>query len=164
MKTKYYCAEFRTDFPDDLVRNGDEVVQFGGQNVAEAVKELITGLGYDVKGPENGDEHGWWLYINPEDRQLWVQVTDLPPDVILMTEDITFFMNRWFSKNGHLYREFAGKLRTALEADPRFHHVRWFEEDKHGRELDPDGNPIPIAQLQAEARARKAELSAENGD
>jgi hypothetical protein len=154
------CAEVRTDFADDSVKEHGEIVQFAGRNVATAIQEMIAALGYRVSEPENGDEHGWWLHINHEDRQFWVQVTDLPPDVMLMIEDVTFFLNRWFSKNGHLYGEFVRKLKAAIEADPRFHHIDWFEQDKNGRVLGPDRKPLSTKELQARSLARKAALPA----
>jgi len=135
-------AEFRTDLPDDAVWEGDEIVQFGGRGVATAIAELLGGLGYRVLEPENGDEHGWWFTINQEDRQFYVQVTDLPPDILLLVSDVTWAVNRWFSKNGHLYGELVEKLKAALAADPRFHDIRWRQEDSLGRELGPDGKPV----------------------
>ena len=155
------CAEFCTDFPADSIWNGDEMVQAGGRNVAAAIQEMIASLGYRASGPEDGDEHGWWIHINHEDQQFLVQVTDLPPDVMLLTDDVTFFLSRWFSKKGHLYGEFVRKLRAAIEADPRFHHIRWFEEDSNGRELGPDGRPLSTKQVQAQALAPKAALASE---
>ena len=155
------CAEFCTDFPEDSVKEDGEIVRFGGRNVAAAVQEMIAALGYRVGEPEGGDEHGWGLHIFHEDRQFWVQVTDLPPEVMLMIEDVTFFLNRWFSKTGHLYGEFVSKLKATIEADPRFHHIRWFEQDGNGNELGPDGKPLSSKAMQAQALARNAALAAE---
>lgn len=124
MKTKAYGADLWTDLPDDSVREGDEIVQLGGRNVAAAIGELLTRLGYEVKGPEESGIYGWRLYLSQGGREFMIQVSDVPPDMILHVEDVTGIFDRWLhGKKAQLIGELVAKLKTALEADPRFHHI-----------------------------------------
>jgi hypothetical protein len=52
-------AEFIADFPDDHEEDERDIVLFGGKLAAEAIAEMLRGLGYKVEPPEYMDEHGW---------------------------------------------------------------------------------------------------------
>jgi hypothetical protein len=63
-------AQFRADFPSDVVEDDGRIVQFGGGNVAEAITQILSRLGCRVAAPIYAGEHGWELDINLGEIQL----------------------------------------------------------------------------------------------
>ncbi len=87
-------ATFRADFPDDQIDDDNDIVQYGGKGVTEAIREMLVGLGYGVSEPIHAHEHGWELHIEAQERNLWCQVTDLREYMILIFDNPTMFCRR----------------------------------------------------------------------
>lgn len=117
------CAAFSADFPDDMIEEDGEIVQFGGRGVAEAVAVMLQHLGYDVSPPEHQHEHGWDFEIKVKTDRVWMQISDLG-DFILITRYFPGF--GLFKKNSDdIYPEMLTRLNGALAGDPRFSNIRW---------------------------------------
>lgn len=117
------CAEFRADFPDDMIEEDGEIVQFGGRGVAEAIAALLQALGYDVSTPEHQHEHGWDFEVKTQGRRIWIQISELD-DVFVLTSECHagFFPRR---KDADVYAEVLTRLNAGLADDQRFSNIRW---------------------------------------
>lgn len=116
------CAEFSADFPDDMIEEDGQIVQFGGRGVAEAIASMLQGLGYEVSVPEHQHEHGWDFDVKVQKDRVWMQVSDLG-DFILSTEYFPSF--GLFKKPSDIYPQLLTRLNGELAADPRFSSIRW---------------------------------------
>lgn len=117
-------AQIIADFPDDTVEEDDEIVQFGGRTIAEALAEILRGLGYHVSPPEHQHENGWDFDVTFEGKRVWMQIADLVDEYILTTE----FMPKisLFASKTQVYGPMLDRLNAALKCDPRFQSVKWY--------------------------------------
>lgn len=129
---------FKADFPDDTVygEDGNETA-FAGRAVAQAIGEMLSARGYRVEDPENEQESGWSLNVHREGQRFWMQVTFIE-DYILQTKDMTWRL--WPSRGAFV--EFLTDLQGALEADPRFHDLRWWTKDWPPTEAESSPTPV----------------------
>jgi hypothetical protein len=128
-------AQFRADFPSDIVEEGGQIVQFGGRNVAEAMAEILRSLGCKVSEPINAEEHGWELDIRCEQIPLWAQISDLNPTYYFLLED----NRRLFGKsNPPIYLHLLQKMNDRLETDHRFHDIFWYDAEDFNMERGSD--------------------------
>ncbi len=125
------CASFQADFPDDAIENDEGFVEFGGHGVAGAIGEFLTRLGCKVSEPINAGEHGWELDVEIDRRHLWCQVTDVVDYMILVFEDQSA-IDKVLKRYDAVYIDTIKKLNLALNADERFHDVKW-----HAEGIDP---------------------------
>lgn len=117
-------ATFTTDLPDDVIEEDDEFIQYGGKSVAEAIAEILTGLGCTVDPPRHEHEHGWMVDAELGKQLLWCQVT-LIEDYLFVLEDPSW-INKLLKRHTPVYLDVLARLAQALERDPRFHNVLWF--------------------------------------
>lgn len=117
-------AHIVADFPDDMVEEEDEIVQFGGRTIAEALAEILRGLGYSVSTPEHQQENGWDFDVSSEGKRVWMQVADLGGEYVLSTE----FMPKisLSASKTQVYGPMLDRLNAALKCDPRFQSVKWY--------------------------------------
>ena len=137
------AAEIHADFPDDMVEEDGEIVQFGGEGIASAVAEALTRAGYQPSVPQHAGLHGWDFVVTVGKREFCLQLSDLGEFYYLVTYDTALF-DGWFGKKNRpehakLLRDLAGEL----PHDPRFRKVEWhfLEELDSGR----PGAKDPIA-------------------
>jgi hypothetical protein len=121
------CAEFTSDLPDDEIayEAGTHVVQFGGKSVAEAIAHMLKGFGANVDSAPDAELRGWMLKFGWQGRRLLCLVTLFEGGYVLLTADTARFSRSW-KKNRAIYGDALTRLARALEADPRFHDVRWY--------------------------------------
>ena len=127
MKVKAW-AEFTADLPDDQIEDDSEIVQFGGKSVAEAISEILKGLGCTVDPPRYADEHGWELDIKAGKRRLWCQVT-LIDKYLIVVEDLSLF-SKMLGRYHPTYLDVLTRLSRELAGDPRFHDVLWYSSNQ----------------------------------
>jgi hypothetical protein len=132
-------AQFRADFPSDVVEDDGGIVQFGGKNVAEAIAQILSRLGCRVSDPMDAGEHGWELDIKCEKIPLWAQVTDLNPIYYFILED----NSRLFGKSNHpSYLRLIKILHKELELDLRFHNISWYDKEDYNMKMPFDAPVI----------------------
>jgi len=141
---------FTADFPDDCVEDNGEIVRFGGRNVAEAVRELLRGLGCDVDQPRYAGERGWEFGARRSGRRFWCQVTSFHPQFLLYFEDDPPVQ----APEGH--HGLAEAFDATLRRDGRFHDLLWYSEG-FVPGVDPGGvgNESPFAPTGARAARRR---------
>jgi hypothetical protein len=127
-------AGFIADFPDDESEDERGVVVCGGRNVAEALGEILTGLGCRVLPPEYAGVKGWEFVLYYKTCMFWCQVTSYHPVFQLFFGDTAIFRGTR-AKNVADYSEVAFGLAAALASDSRFHNVVWRSKE--------DGPPEP---------------------
>ena len=99
----YPRAEFQADFPSDYVEEGDNIVQFGGRGVANAICEMLRMAGLEVAEPEHQFEHGWDFRAIVDGRRIWVQVSDIGDNFVLSSEpNYMFFKASKKNRNAHV--------------------------------------------------------------
>lgn len=131
-------AEFRSGFPDDMVEENDEIVQWPGQNITAVIKSALERLGYRVSEPIHAHEHGWELDIWRERKRLWLQISVLgAEECYLDAENMTF----WLWPDRKLFRAFLLDLHGILQADDRFSLVGWYPKGGQHRGLTPASEP-----------------------
>lgn len=117
-------AEFTTDLPDDCIEDEEEIIRYGGENVAEAVAGILRNLGCEVKPPIYADEHGWALDAQRGDRRFWGQITQI--EGYLFEFDDPHWIPKMFGRQHPVYLDMLRRLGDALAQDSRFHNVRWY--------------------------------------
>ena len=119
-------AEFRGDFPSDLIEDEHGIVQFGGHAIAETIAGMLRRLGYEVMTPLYAGEHGWEFDARIDDRRYWLQVTDFDgSNGLLMTKDMVW--NIWPFRSRH--GEFLLQLDAEFRGDGRFSEISWLPKD-----------------------------------
>ena len=147
MRVKPWIA-FLTTLPDDQVEDGhNNIVLFGGRNVAVAIGEIFTRLGYKVGEPEHAGENGWEFALTyKESHRFWCQVNSTSYPVFrLLFEDMSFRPRS--ARNAAAYGELALKLAAALRNDPQFHDVTWWSAKEGPPEDESD-----LAEAKKQAR------------
>jgi hypothetical protein len=117
-------AEIIADFPDDQVDEGDEVVLFGGRNVAEAIGAILTELDYSVSPPVHRHEYGWDFEVTSAGKRVWMQVSYLGEHDYVLATDFIPKLGLFVSKK-QIYAEMLDRLNKALASDHRFKSVAW---------------------------------------
>lgn len=126
MRVKPWVA-FTTALPDDQVEDGhNNIVLFGGRNVAVAIGEIFTQLGCEVAEPEHAAENGWEFSLRYKARhRFWCQVNSTSYPVFrLLFENMSFRPRA--GPSAAAYVELALKLAAALKNDPRFQDGTWW--------------------------------------
>lgn len=116
-------AEFSSRLPNDGVEDGRDFVVLPGRNVAEVLREMLSGLGCEVEPVEDAGDHGWDFHFRRGKGEYYCELTIID-GVVAQFDDM--------STRGDETR-FAGlltELSSVLEADPRFDQVGWFTEDE----------------------------------
>jgi hypothetical protein len=123
MKVRHW-AEFTSDLPEDHIEDDEEIIQYGGKSVAEAIGGMLKDLGCEVDPPVYAHEHGWEIDARCGKRRLWGQVT-LIEGYIFAFED-TSWIAKLLSRPHPVYLDVLTRLADALAADKRFHNVGWY--------------------------------------
>jgi hypothetical protein len=132
-------AEFCADFPNDMIEDETDIVQFGGRGITEAIAGMLDDLGYKVSAPIYAGEHGWELDARVGGRRFWLQITDIDGSKCsLVTDDMTWRL--WPDPSKH--REFLVQLEAALQRDGRFRQIKWFPKDWWRKEAAPSDSPL----------------------
>jgi len=125
-------AIFKADFPDDMIEDEHDIVQFGGLGVAEAIGEILTQMGCLVSDPIYGELHGWGLAIQVRSRDLWCQITDGGDQEVRLYIEALSWLDKILRRCNPAYIETLEKLHAALTSDPRFDQIQWFALDHKG--------------------------------
>lgn len=120
-------AEFSCDMPYDSVEEDGEFLRMPGLTVAEALCELIVGLGWTAEPVESGGDHGWFFDFRCGAVRITCELTVIDGVVA------QFFgptkRRRGAEANGAPAAEFAEILSLigeAIAADSRFGQLGWF--------------------------------------
>jgi hypothetical protein len=133
-------ARFFADFPDDMIEEGDRIVQFPGRAVAEAIVTILRLGGYKVSDPQHQEEHGWDFEVTFKYRRIWIQVACLGREEVYL-DSVDVFMLAWLLENGgHLHAEVLTHLNEGMLQDPRFTEIRWLSSHVS----DEPGEPDPV--------------------
>lgn len=118
-------AEFRADFPDDYIWNEDqtEIVQTGGKAIAEAIAEILAGLGCHIRRLEDNLEHCWECSFSYEGLALLFRVVGLEPAIFILEEPGRARPD--YALHFHVLL----KLDEQLKRDGRFHDLAWYTHD-----------------------------------
>jgi hypothetical protein len=122
------CAEFSSTLPDDTVEDEQDIVQFGGQNVAVAIGEMLARAGYAVDPPAYAGDHGWDFEVRAGRHRFWCQITLI--DECLLIFDRTSWTEKVLRRYPASYLDALRQLDRALRADTRFSKVRWHTHDE----------------------------------
>jgi hypothetical protein len=122
-------ALFHTTLPEDLTDYGDDHLQFGSRDVAEAVADIAKKRGYQVTEPEYEGDHGWTFEVRQKNKSVWFQITSLGPDqCLLIGEEFgNFGINRKTKTAFHA--EVLTELNAGLSSDARFYGVSWYLDE-----------------------------------
>lgn len=147
-------AEFTCDLPTGQIESDAGFIRLGGQPVAQALSEMLQGLGCRVDAVQDAGDHGWEFSFRYEKlRHLWCQVTLIEGYLVIIKDRSA----RWriFAGDHACFVDVMRGLGDALAADPSFHDVGWFHEDEILSELrgarHPDGvfSDAPCIRFQA---------------
>jgi hypothetical protein len=128
------------NFPDDQVATADEILVYGGRNVAIALGELLAGLGCtNVAAPWDVSDVGWEFDFNYKGRHSFLcRVQSFHPIFWLLFEDHSSRGDRRRSPDAHF--ELWQKFTSALEQDPRFDQILW----RTSKEGPPDWDEFTV--------------------
>lgn len=141
MKTLRPWAEFDTTLAYDGVENeeGTAFLQYPGKAVATAMSEMFGKFGCEVDGPHAEGDHGWRWGLRVNGRAFWCQVTMIEKYVFCLVNPS--WLDGLLGRTPPTFVTLLRGIARALEQDPRFSNVAWFES---GRELGGVGHPRPI--------------------
>ncbi len=133
------CAEFRADFPDDQIWDDDNnVVQFGGRNIAEALGTILQGQGYEVLSLEEHPEHGWDFVVGLNAGELLFEISFGGETWHLSTSGQS--IDRWPKPSD--YAELLIALDAEMRKDGRFSDIGWRRENWQGKNIAPTPHPV----------------------
>jgi hypothetical protein len=115
-------AKIGTSFPEDAVREDEEIVQWGGKGVAAVIAEMLRRHGSEVSEPINAAQHGWVLVIRHQGHIARCQIEDGGGFIYLELDD------RGAADHPE-YVELIVQLNAELQRDSRFHDIRWYRRD-----------------------------------
>jgi hypothetical protein len=142
---KYRYAEFLADFPDDHEENERDILLFGGRLAAEAIAEMLRGLGYVVEAPEYMGDHGWDINVYVDGKRIWLELVRLTNEYILQIEALPGLFERLFRRPDlSYYAEFLTKLNEGLARDPRFEPLQWYALVDHNPKGEPMAEPPSV--------------------
>ena len=133
-------ADFKPDFPDDGVEDDYEIVVLPGQNIAEAIREMLQRLGYVVTAPEHTPPYGWRFDARKHPYRIWFQVAHLGDEAVLGTEDRTPLPARLFGRGRRAHADLLTGLAEELARDPRFGDLTWW--DRYDARGAPSKTPV----------------------
>ncbi|MDB5492794.1 MAG: hypothetical protein JWP86_131 [Phenylobacterium sp.] len=130
MKPKKW-AVFRADlFPDDTEETDTEIIRFPGENIAEALREILAGVGCERIGePSEEAEHGWHVHFRSNSKPFWLQVSRIEPETLLLF-DKSYGSDGLFYKGPSRHEQLLEKIRAALATDGRFGELRWYTQEE----------------------------------
>ncbi len=134
------CAQFTSGFPDDSVEEGGDIVQFGGKNVADALVAILRARSFQVSDPGYLGLNGWDFNVTEGKTRVSVQVSDVPPIFILITDlhlPFNFFKGDFGRRE--LHAEVLAAMHAGMKADERFADLSW----RHQEEIEVDGAGAP---------------------
>lgn len=136
------CAQFTSGFPDDAIEQDGDIIQFGGKGVAEALIAILRSRSFTVSEPEYLGLNGWSFDVVEDKTRVSVQVSDVPPSIILITElHMPFGIFKRDRSRRELHAEVLGAMHAGMKADDRFGDLSWRHEDEI--EVDGAGAPAP---------------------
>lgn len=130
-------AEFRADFPDDQIWDGDDVIQTGGKAVAQAIADILAGLGCVIEDLEDQAGHGWECRFSSQGLALMFHAVALDPCILVFEEP-----HRATRKLTRYY-DVLLRLNEQLRRDGRFHDLAWYSYD--GRQVGEETWETPVA-------------------
>lgn len=139
------CAEFTADFPDDMVEEDGEIIQFGGHGVADAISRMLRNRGYEVTPPEHQGEHGWDFEVKVQKRRVWIQVSDLGDGFVLSSKFYAGLLPR--RQDAMIYADVLTRLNEDLATDGRFSNVRWMSQRDVQSGLPGAESPVDAVSL-----------------
>lgn len=118
--------QFTTDLPDGQVESDDgtEILVYGGQPAAEAIQEVLAGLGCQIDPIVSVELKGWEFDFRYQNRPLWCRVSIIDRHIAYF--DDKSFWSKLTGARHSAYVELLTRLNEALAADRRFHDVRWY--------------------------------------
>jgi hypothetical protein len=132
-------AEFDTTIPDDTLENSYEIVNYGGEDVAIALGELLRRPGRQVEPPYYAEICGWRFTVRTRRRKLFFQVQFIEK-VLLVTDDFTW--PHIFGKPNYTELvQVLEDLNEDMQRDGRFSNIKWCTEEEIF-DMGP-GGPVP---------------------
>jgi hypothetical protein len=112
-------AEFTTSLPDDGIENETGFIQWPGKNVAEALAEILAGLGCTDVEIFDLEHAGYDVGFRLGKLVLAARVTVIDNPLIAFGR-----------KRQPEYLDFLKRVSDALAKDGRFQNLRWFTDDE----------------------------------
>jgi len=126
MKNNFeHWVRFKTTLPDDTIDDGERIVVFGGQNVRDAICEIMIGIGCSISKKWHESEQGWHALGSYRSNDFWIQVQSIEEIIMCFESSRVWRLFPKYKYSATDYPEFMEKFSTAFRADPRFHDIRW---------------------------------------
>jgi hypothetical protein len=134
-------AVFRADaFPDDTIEDDLNILQFPGKNIAEALCEILAGVGCtDIEKPSHEGEHGWHVHFASAGRPFYCQVSRIEPETLLLF-DKNYGSEGLFYRGPSRHAQLLERVQPAIAQDPRFRELTWYTQ----REMDTVDWNLPV--------------------
>ncbi len=123
MTPKRVCV-FTADFPNDFVVEGRKIALMGGRTAAQEIRRIVGRLGPEISELDYFGFPGWGFVARFKDGRYACNIQSFYPMYYL-----TFFLVPRRDHGPEKDQEYAAlwsALATALEADARFHDVKWY--------------------------------------
>jgi hypothetical protein len=116
-------ATFESDFPDDFVEEGGDIVVPGGQNIMRAIYDRLAARGYRVSNFDQHSHYGWSFDLRGKEGSFWLLVQH-PGPWLLTVSDSRIGWSRIFG--GHAaFAALLDQCRACLESIPQLKSISW---------------------------------------
>lgn len=135
-----WWAKFATTIPDDTVEDEVDVLQTGGQSVAEALGQLLSRVGYRAEAPIYEGLKGWTIDVIRARQRFTIQVSRVDEVWLLIGPRL----RARFGIRDRAADRLLLEIDDALRGDDRFSAPIWEKSEPSGRVLATfDGPPEP---------------------
>ncbi|MBP7648639.1 MAG: hypothetical protein KA744_02205 [Phenylobacterium sp.] len=136
-------VEFRADLSEDMGERQSGDIGLG-QGCADAIVELLSGLGHQVWSPLPTTDKGWRFSFGPSGPRFTCDVHKMGETYRVLVEDKgRTFVDKLFKRPPTaLHGETLSRLNAALAEDPRFREIIWRHPDERGRPDRDRDNPL----------------------
>ncbi|MGQ0590695.1 MAG: hypothetical protein ACT4N8_14415 [Sphingosinicella sp.] len=117
-------VEFEADFPDDQVEVDGEIVQFGGHNPAQILREALIGQGWTAGPVEQHSENVWYFDMSGVLGKATIYLSDMRPKYVVTLERRAWLQDL-LGRSEHAFRDSLDSLERALTGLGG-EHLTWF--------------------------------------
>jgi len=126
-------ATFKSDFPDDSIEDGGDIVVPSGQNIMRAICGCLGTRGYHVSNFEQHSFYGWSFDLRGTEGSFWLLIQH-PDPWLLTVHDSRMIWSRVFGGQAD-FAALIEECRARLASIPQISAVSWMSRKEYEAEF-----------------------------